>query len=435
VSDSGKASRRYLDLAKVLSGAVTRNLLRGTFKILIAGVLAPGALGVVRSVYALFKLVTRLTDLGLDYATVTFASAALGRGESDEADRTFGTVLALKLAIGIGVLLAGNLLAEWITPWALGDSRLTPYTRLAFFAVCGQLLWRYLQSHFTARRRFAGVALFLTTVPALMLVAFFGLTLTGTFSVHAAILLYLFAPAATAVLWWPLAGADLVRVPSWSRPVALRIVRFSRWIYASSMVSATRANLNPLLLKNPHLSGSIAAGEVSAGLYGFGHDLANEVTVFSQSLITILLPEASGKSSPEKLLRFVKRAYLHLLPLLAALVLLVFAAEPFILLLAWIKESYIAYLPSVGTFKVLYISGLISVATIPIQTALYAAKLPQLETTVELATVAILIGGSVILIPRYGMIGAAFALLAQRSVASVLLLVWGLARLRRLGSI
>jgi O-antigen/teichoic acid export membrane protein len=389
----------------------------------------------VRSVYALFKIVTRLTDLGLDYAAVTFASAALGRDDADDSRNTFGTVLALKLGLGIGVLLVGNLLAEPIASWALGDARLTPYARLAFLAVGGQLLWRYLQSHLTAHRRFATVGLYLTTVPSLMLVAFFGLSLAGLFSVHSAILIYLFAPAATVALWWPLAGADLVRIPSWSRTMAGKIVRFSRWIYASSLVSATRANLNPLLLKNPALSGSIAAGEVSAGLYGFGHDLANEVTIFSQSLITILLPAASGKTTPRKLLGFVKRAYLHLVPVLAVLAFLVFAAEPFILILGWIRESYLEYLPSAAAFKLLYISGLVSVATIPIQTALYAAKLPQMETYVELSTVVILIGGSLVLIPRYGPIGAAAALLVQRSVASLVLVVWGVARLKRLESL
>ncbi len=245
-------------------------------------------------------------------------------------------------------------------------------------------------------------------------------------------LLYLFAPAATVALWWTFSGRDLIRVPTWNRAVARKIIRFSRWIYASSLVSATRADLNPLLLKNPALSGSIAAGEVATGLYGFASDLANEVTIFSQSLTTVLLPEASAKQSPDSLVRFVKRAYLYLVPLLIPLVLLIFAAEPLILLLAWVKESYLAYLPSVPTFKLLFLSGLISVATIPIQTALYAAKLPHLETYVELATVVILIGGSLLLIPRYGSVGAAMAVLAQRTTASVILVSWGIVRLHRI---
>ena len=121
-----------MNLGTVLGGAITRNLLRGAFKILVAGVFAPGALGIVRSVYSLFRLVTRLTDLGLDYATVTFSSGALARDDAEESRHTFGTVLTLKLLIGLGVLVIGNALAARITPWLLGDPRLETYARLAF---------------------------------------------------------------------------------------------------------------------------------------------------------------------------------------------------------------------------------------------------------------------------------------------------------------
>jgi O-antigen/teichoic acid export membrane protein len=113
-------------------------------------------------------------------------------------------------------------------------------------------------------------------------------------------------------------------------------------------------------------------------------------------------------------------------------VLLVFAAEPLILLLAWVKESYLEFLPAAAVFKPLFLAGLVSVATIPIQTALYAARLPHVETYVELGTVVILIGGSLLLIPRYGSVGAAMAVLAQRTTAGVILVVWGLVKLRRM---
>ena len=54
----------------------------------------------------------------------------------------------------------------------------------------------------------------------------------------------------------------------------------------------------------------MAAGELNAGLYSFGQDLAGEVTVFSQSLLTVLLPKASGKENPAKLRKFVVSANL-----------------------------------------------------------------------------------------------------------------------------
>ena len=48
--------RVYFDLATVLSGAVTRNLFRGIVKLLVAGFLSTRPLGILRAVYALFKI-------------------------------------------------------------------------------------------------------------------------------------------------------------------------------------------------------------------------------------------------------------------------------------------------------------------------------------------------------------------------------------------
>ena len=51
----------------------------------------------------------------------------------------------------------------------LGDATLTLYVRLAFVAVGGQLLWRFISTSFSAKQEFRKLAGFLTTVPVLML--------------------------------------------------------------------------------------------------------------------------------------------------------------------------------------------------------------------------------------------------------------------------
>ena len=70
----------YLDLAKVMGGSFSSNLLGGIFKILMAGFLAPQAMGILRSIYSFFRIVTHLADFGLDHAMVTFVSAAVRKG-------------------------------------------------------------------------------------------------------------------------------------------------------------------------------------------------------------------------------------------------------------------------------------------------------------------------------------------------------------------
>jgi len=422
--------RPYVDLGKVVTGNLVRAILRGVLKIVVAGFLTPSALGIYRSIFSLFKMATSYADLGLDYALTTFVSVAIKKGDQDEPGRIQKAVLVMKMLTIVVVLIVGNAAAPLIAGRVLSDPSLVLYVRLAFVAAGGQLLWKYVSSSLSARQRFGSLALFLVTVPVVMWVAALVLIFLDRLSLTAVIGIYLFAPLLTAALWWPALKLGLRDIP-WEPAVARRVLRFSRWIYVSSMASSTRNNINPILLKNQRLSGSVAAGELNAGLYSFGNDLANEVTIFSQSLLAVLLPKASSRTDAKGLRRLVLRSYLNLMVLLVPMALLVFAARPFLEFLGRINASYLAYLPSLPIFTILYLGALFSVASVPIQTALYAMNLPQVETYVETATIFLLIAGSVILIPMYGGKGAAIVVFAQPAITFSSLFTYGLYRLNR----
>jgi O-antigen/teichoic acid export membrane protein len=431
LEDKIKLPAGYADVGRVLSGTLARNGLRGLLKLVIAPLLGPQQLGTLSSVFWLFKTMESLVDLGLDYATVTFVPAARQRGDAEEQTRTFRVVLALKLAIATALLVVGNLLAPWVAVTILSDPALTIWVRLVFLAVGGQLLWKYLSSFQTARQRFTRLALYLITAPLVMFAATLVLIALGRFSLTAAILIYLFAPLVTVIVWWCWIERDAPWRPLWDGPLARRIVGFSRWPYLSSVASANRNNVSPLLLKNAALSGSVAAGELSAGLYSFGNDMASELTVVSQSLVSVLLPKASMRTDPRELRRFVQRSYLHLSLLIGPLALLMLVTRPALLLLGRFEPRYLEFLPSLGVFYVLYSGALLSLAAIPIQTALYALRRPQIETYIELALAPVLIGGSILLIPRYGALGVATMVLVQRTIAFAVLIGYGWIRISR----
>ena len=84
------------------------------------------------------------------------------------------------------------------------------------------------------------------------------------FTLGSAILVYLIAPGVTAMLWWPAIGRGLLGRPMWNGHLFRRMLGFSKCIYLTNIASANRNHLNPLLLKQPALSGSVEAGEASA---------------------------------------------------------------------------------------------------------------------------------------------------------------------------
>ena len=93
-------------------------------------------------------------------------------------------------------------------------------------------------------------------------------------------------------------------------------------------------------------------------------------------------------------------------------------------------SSYLEYLPSIPVFMILYSGALFSVASIPIRTVLYALEIPQVESYIEIGMVFLLIVGGIILIPRYGCIGAAITVFVQRLLSFVIIISYGLAKLK-----
>jgi len=414
--------RGYRDMASVLVGNLSRNFMRGLFKLLAAFFLTPAAFGVVRSTWSLFRLTASLAELGIDQATVALGAAALGRGDGKLEQRLQRVSLGLKLTMATLVLIVGNLLAETIGLRVLGDVTLEPYVRLVFFTVSSQLVWRWVSSYLTTHQQFRRLALYLMTLPFLMLVAALVLIYLGRFDQTSCLLIYLLTPAATTLIWWLILHKTLPSRPLLERATAGKLMRFGRWIYATGLASATRNNLNSLLLKNPHFSGSVAAGEVNAGLYSFGSDLAAEITIISKSLVSVLIPKAAGRRDPAELRRFVRRAYVHIVWALIPLASLVFLARPVLMLLGKLRPSFLDYLPSLEIFIVLYLGNLLSVASIPMSAALYAMQMPHLETTIEIIGSVILVLSAIWLIPIHGAVGGAYAVVIQRCFSFVALI-------------
>jgi len=418
-------------MGAVVGGTFARNGLRGLFKILVAGYLGRRGLGIVQPIYSMFRITTRFVDLGLDYALVTFMSVALKRADEEERERILSVVLSIKVVTAVTVAVVGTLLAPMAAVSILGDAGLTLYVRLIFFAVGGQLLWGYVSSYLAAHQRFTRLAWFLVTMPVLMLTCCLVLIAMDRLSLTATIAIYLFAPATSALLWWLSLDRRLPASLVGSREVLGRILRFGGWVYLGGVASTGRNHLNPILLHNPALSGSVEAGQIQAGLYSFGNDLANEVTILSRSLVTVMLPKASRKTDRGKLRGFVGRSYRHLLLLLIPAMLLPLAAKPMLLMLGSFKASYLEYLPSLPIFAILYFGALFTIASIPFQTALYAMKLPQVESYLGVAMLGVAVGGGLLLIPRYGGVGAAVVVLIQRVISFVVLAGYGWWQLRR----
>lgn len=426
-----KLPEGYLDFSKVIGGMLSHNFLRGVTKLIVAGLLTPQAFGALRAVYSFFKISASVVGFGLDYAITTFAPSEIENNNQYEKSKLLKTTIFIKTVAVFLFGAMGLFFTDKIALDLLGDPKLEFYVKLVFFALLGQTLWKYCRSHLSAHQHFSKVGIFLATAPVIMLSVMLVLVATNRFNLTTIIVIYLFAPTLTTLIWWPIIIRDFAKSPIIDNILVKKIVRFSRWIYVSNLSATIRGHANPILLKNPTLSGSIATGELNAGLYSFGNDLAGEITIISQSLTTVLLPKASSKANVTELKRFVKKAYKGLSLLILPLILPFFFIKYVILLLGMIKPSYLDYLPALDVFRILYAAGLFSIISIPMKAVCYALHLPKVEANVEMMFVIIMIVGGIILIPTYGIKGAAIMVFIQRFVSFLVVTSYGAIKLNQ----
>jgi O-antigen/teichoic acid export membrane protein len=110
----------------------------------------------------------------------------------------------------------------------------------------------------------------------------------------------------------------------------------------------------------------------------------------------------------------LRKSYRAVLLLVPALIAVSFVARP---LIAWLAPDYVASAP---IFSIIFASVLFSLAMLPSSTVLYSVNRPHVETLVECVALAVTASGAFLLIPKFGGLGAAVAMLVQRALSATI---------------
>jgi O-antigen/teichoic acid export membrane protein len=146
---------------------------------------------------------------------------------------------------------------------------------------------------------------------------------------------------------------------------------------------------------------AILAGATATGLYSIPSRLAGFVTVLTSSLSGVLAPRLAGFGNKEEEKKYIIKATLATLPIIAALVFWIIIAKPFILILFGNN-----YLDSVPIFKALVVAMIPFVFTAPSVTAIvYAMKKNVYIGAFSFFQIAAIFLLNLVFIPKYGPMG------------------------------
>ncbi|MDH5654280.1 MAG: polysaccharide biosynthesis C-terminal domain-containing protein [Spirochaetia bacterium] len=345
-------------------------------------------------------------EVGLQYSLVRFLTPAIKEKNASLTATINSASLLLKLyaflAVGGVTLLFIPVYANMadsvslIVPFVYPDGILILW--MVFLGGAGMSLISYLDALLVSHQYYFRLSLWLPGVGILRLF-FIGLLFfleDGDISGAHVVYIFSIVPYFVVILFFLFFSPSFFfQKPTGDIQFWLKkLFSYNLWILAASFFSITSDWMEILLITNTRDSGLYNAARLP--MQGF--------LILLATMQSILLPRFSVLETKSEYLAIFKRIYKYIIPLTVMFLpgLWIFA----LFIPAWYGEEY---LPSVQLLYVLYPSFLLRMVFAPLGTALFALDQPRI-ITIEAGLR--MMGGLVlnlILIPEFGIMGAAFA--------------------------
>jgi len=372
----------------------------------IARILGPMPFGLYVSSLAIAVIVTDSLELAISNSLVKFA-AANGKALSFI---KYGFYLKLFLGLGLGSLMAlgSQLLADLINP-ALSRPLLIVSS---FIPVL--FLYRFPRSLLQAKKRFVADSLIEVTTSFLRLVFillfYFWLGLT----VELALLAYVLGAFLTFII-----GAKIISWKFLNQPITNSVktsfFNFQKWLTLGFIIASIHGRIDTILLVR-------LSGPEAAGIYQAAFRFFMPVIQLSSALSLVFAPRFASFNSAEKDRRYlIKAAGLSLG--LAILSLLLIPLSPWLVRLIFGFK----YEASISIVQILALGFAAFLAGTPFSSHLiYSSQKIKVFFWLNLFQLIILTSLDFILMPRFGSLGAAWAMSITLIIINSFLVIFGL---------
>lgn len=366
-------------------------------------------------------------DLGMGRAATKYVAEALGRGERESIPGLVWSAVAVQTVFGVlgGVLLAAFtplLVGRFFTiaPELVGEAR-TSFFLLAV-AVPLVLVASSFRGVLEAAQRFD----LINAVRVPSGIANYVLSLVGVvlgYRLPAIVLLLLVGRAVSALAFAVLSFRvfpGLGRARRIDRGALSRLLSFGGWVTVSSITIPILTYVEQFLI-----AGLLTVGALT--YYSAPYEMVSRLAIFPAAIAATLFPAYSYYQAHQRELvaelswRPLKYLIVTAAPLLVVLVL--FAPE---LLDLWLRGDFAVR--STGALRILALSFTLNALSYIPYSAVQGLGRPDLKAKLDLVSVPLFIVLSWLLIPRYGVTGAALAKLGV-TVVDTVGLFWLAARL------
>ncbi len=376
--------------------------------VLIARTIGPAGYGVFAISIAVMGIAYELSDFGLDPGTVKFA-APLYLKDGPRYRRVVLASLRIRFLVSTAVLIAGASLSWAISDALTDDGQGTIAVALAFVGAFTTSLFAHTRAVLQCEKMFRTLAVVRVGTTGGTTVILIALILIGILTPPTAILGYAATPLASFAMF-QLLRRDQREDRTDVREDAESLLRFSRWMFAITILSVVFLRLDVIFL------GAFWT-EAEVGVYSVALTLVFPVTQLANSIVTVLMPDISAITTKSALYSQMRKVSKVTLAMAAILLAFAATALPDELIPLVFGDDFSE---SAEPFKILCITASAMLIAKPFYLAAYPIDKPKILFHGDFVKLVLHTSAYAILVPTLGVMGAAWGSAAAMGFGSAI---------------
>jgi len=351
------------------------------------------------SVIAL-STVAEMSDFGLNLGLLRFAPYYIATQQTDKLKQLIKTIWNWRVNLAGILTILGITLAYPVAKYIFGQTEVTPYIAYSFLGIGGVILIGFVATYLQSSQQFFRQASVQALKGILRLLTVVVLAFFSVKNLYAYLSAYIFVP-------WLLFAVNYGVLPERFRQVTIdkeikdklhaQLARFSLWLTVSSLLTIGVGKLEQVMISH-------YLGLAEVATYTVAWQLVQAMPVVYGSINSVLMPKVSGLASKTELVAFVRRISKWILFGTIGIAVLIFPSQYLITLLFGQKYS-----PAIPVYLVLAYSLLFNVISIPFSLAITAFNRTHIMALAGIFQLILFTGSNYLLIPRFGIQGAAIA--------------------------
>ncbi len=401
-----------------LSGTLINGVLGILFFVVLARSLGPDNFGLVSFAIVTLTLFGDIADFGINTGIINFVSKYISVDKS-RAYRYMKLGLKYKILSWILVLILGFLFSDLIAVSLLNKPELSGLLRLSLVGVGGALLFSFVTNCLQAFQKFLYWSILNIFLNSLRLISIIVLIFFGFLNYQVALITYIVLPFFGFFIGLMLLPKDFLKVKGEEEEVK-DFFNYNKWIALSVVVSAFSSRIDTFLVAK-------YLRIYDVGLYSVATQLTSTIPQIIYSIAVVVAPKLSSHTIAREAFQYLKKVQLFTLGI-AFLGLLTIPLSFVFIPLVYSNE----YLGSIKPFIVLLISQLIFLSSIPAHQAIfYYFSKPKIFVGISFIQMLIILEISLRLIPVYGIVGGAYAVLGGSIFNFIFTNIWYLREFKK----